>query len=519
MGGGASKRKYQPAPEPEPEPEREPETLFTLVIDLDGSGNLAPLHFRDDHPDAESAAREFVAKHGLHHTQLDQITGAVARKMRIREETLAEEERRRRQAEEDALKPHVHTPDGSPAGRAKWYDGGIKIPSWEHQDDRPGSVPPGGGLLGMKHLTSAVNLAKLRDASRYGKQRELLEALLEGGLRREDVDTCGDDGFAPLHLVARGGWVEMARALVLHGADVHKTRPPEHTTAVYMACQHGHIDLVRFLVGEGADPALGPDNDQSLSPLGAACQQGHLRVVKYLVEECGVPAGKWREAAVYGRLSSLEVVSYLTDWLRPSAAAAGTVAQRCRMRWLEYGSRTVPPQCESGAHGLGITEAELRAEHKATLHLVERVEATSIESRGLLTARQHLAFAQAIEAGRKASSKVLGDYLRRCKLPLVKKRVAAFEEQGVYSLNHLQHLIWVRTTPRSCTPVRELRGVAHTQPSGCCCRAGVRCATAVDATVRSAAHSLPRHQGQLARDRHRRAGPAEGQGQGGHAAC
>ena len=56
--------------------------------------------------------------------------------------------------------------------------------------------PAGGGLLGMKHLTSAVNLAKLRDASRYGKQRELLEALLEGGLRREDVDTCGDDGFA-----------------------------------------------------------------------------------------------------------------------------------------------------------------------------------------------------------------------------------------------------------------------------------------------------------------------------------
>ena len=100
MGGGVSKRKKNKyAVEPEPEPEKKAEVLFSLVIDLDGSGNLENLQYRDDHADADSAAREFVAKHELHITQLDQIRIAVQRKIEVRDAMLAEEEARRRKAE------------------------------------------------------------------------------------------------------------------------------------------------------------------------------------------------------------------------------------------------------------------------------------------------------------------------------------------------------------------------------------------------------------------------------------
>ena len=51
-----------------------------------------------------------------------------------------------------------------------------------------------------------------------------------------------------------------------------------------MACQQGHLDIVRFLVGEAqadVDKAL----TDGCTPLFIACQKGHLDIVCFLVEE------------------------------------------------------------------------------------------------------------------------------------------------------------------------------------------------------------------------------------------
>lgn len=332
MGGGASKRskedKYAAA-EPEPEPEKKPAVvLVTLVIDLDGSNNNATLEFRDNHPDAATAAREFVEKHLLHETQLPQITAALQRKIDIRE---AELQKKAKEAEVERLRllePHLHEPgenqgeEPHPHGRPERHmlKLGFGQPSWEHPDDKAHAlaIPTGSGF-DLRQVTSVAALARLRKAARYGIPEELLECMLGGQLRAQQINACDDDGYTPLHLVARVGNLMMAQALVDNGADVHKTRPPDDITPTFVACMHGHLGIVKYLVEEhGADPNLSPDRGQSLSPFGAACVAGQLDVVKYLVEQRGVNPQKWKEAAVYGRLP-MEILSYITDWIAPES--------------------------------------------------------------------------------------------------------------------------------------------------------------------------------------------------------
>jgi hypothetical protein len=478
MGGGVSKRrKAKYAVEAGPEAEKQPaEVLFSLVIDLDGSGNLESLQYRDDHADADSAAREFVALHGLHQTQLDQIRAAVQRKIDMRNAMLAEEEARRRKAEADALLPHLHEPDGKPHGRpdGHWHAPGFQLPSWEHREDASDAAAAPAGALGLHHIQSVKTLRDLFDAARYGKQKQLLECLLRGQLRAHQINSCGEDGYTPLHLVARVGNQVMAEALVTHGADVTKRRPPEGMTPTYVACMHGHLSIVKFLCdpeprGCGTDPEAAPDHGKSLTPFGAACVAGRLNVVKYLVEERGVNPDKWREAAVYGRLPK-EILMYLTDWVSPGACGAASVALRNRLRKLEYEteadhlkevsnnalvwSRTVPPQCSSGE-----STDQLQASHADILQMVERIDAVPVESRQLVTARQHLAFAQAIDAGRKESWKVLHKFLSQRNMgEQVKKRANAFKKHNIYSLGHLQELIWEDPTPKRGVLTKIFRG-------------------------------------------------------------
>jgi len=117
MGGGASK-KYA-----EPEPEKLPASgpiLFSVVVDLDGSGNLASLDYREDHADPASAATEFVAQHDLSPAQVGPIAAAVARKRDVVE---AERAQREEEAREYAARPRAKPPEGndrgSPAGTRK----------------------------------------------------------------------------------------------------------------------------------------------------------------------------------------------------------------------------------------------------------------------------------------------------------------------------------------------------------------------------------------------------------------
>ena len=170
-------------------------------------------------------------------------------------------------------------------------------------DRAKASVATSGGV-GLRGLSSAVAQARLLEAARYGRERELLTCVVEGNLSRDQLNAGGEDGATPLHLVARTGHLICCQALVEYGANVRALKPPDGLSALYIVCNHGHLDVVKFLLQqEGADLEASPDHGQSLSPFGAACVAGQLHIVRYLLEEVGdFSVSKWIEAAVYGRL-------------------------------------------------------------------------------------------------------------------------------------------------------------------------------------------------------------------------
>jgi ankyrin repeat protein len=79
-------------------------------------------------------------------------------------------------------------------------------------------------------------------------------------------------GLAPLHLAARQGETEAAKALLDAGADVNQRGGGDPITPLLIATINGHFDLAKMLLDKGADPNLAQAN--GVTPLYAAlnCQ-------------------------------------------------------------------------------------------------------------------------------------------------------------------------------------------------------------------------------------------------------
>jgi ankyrin repeat protein len=79
-------------------------------------------------------------------------------------------------------------------------------------------------------------------------------------------------GLAPLHLAARQGETEAAKALLDAGADINQRGAGDPVTPLLIATINGHFDLARMLLDKGADPNLAQAN--GVMPLYAAlnCQ-------------------------------------------------------------------------------------------------------------------------------------------------------------------------------------------------------------------------------------------------------
>ncbi len=67
-------------------------------------------------------------------------------------------------------------------------------------------------------------------------------------------------GLAPLHLAARQGQTEAAKALLDAGADVNQRGAGDTITPILIATINGHFDLAKYLLDKGADPSLSQDN-------------------------------------------------------------------------------------------------------------------------------------------------------------------------------------------------------------------------------------------------------------------
>ncbi|XP_071012792.1 ankyrin-1-like isoform X16 [Oncorhynchus clarkii lewisi] len=143
-------------------------------------------------------------------------------------------------------------------------------------------------------------------ASKEGHVKMVLE-LLHGGI---DVETQTKKGNTALHIAALAGQEQVVAELVNYGANINaqsQVRPPPvseetptplagppaeeppattdtHTkgfTPLYMAAQENHLEVVKFLLENGANQSI-PTED-GFTPLAVALQQGHENVVALLI--------------------------------------------------------------------------------------------------------------------------------------------------------------------------------------------------------------------------------------------
>eukprot|EP00435_Cladocopium_sp_Y103_P016992 s2474_g4.t1 len=88
-------------------------------------------------------------------------------------------------------------------------------------------------------------------------------------------------GATPLLLAAQNGHLDIVRFLVENGAAKDR-KDINGATALLWTAQNGHLDIVRFLVENGA--AKDQTDISVATPLLRAAQNGHLDIVRFLVE-------------------------------------------------------------------------------------------------------------------------------------------------------------------------------------------------------------------------------------------
>ena len=106
---------------------------------------------------------------------------------------------------------------------------------------------------------------------------------ISGWVRCQQRPDKTDDGMAPLYIAAQEGQLEVVRFLLGSGANKDQGTTDDGATPLYIAAQEGHLEVVRFLVESGANKDQGR-TDNGATPLFVAAQIGHLEVVRFLVE-------------------------------------------------------------------------------------------------------------------------------------------------------------------------------------------------------------------------------------------
>eukprot|EP00928_Gymnodinium_smaydae_P031829 TRINITY_DN23236_c0_g1_i1.p1 TRINITY_DN23236_c0_g1~~TRINITY_DN23236_c0_g1_i1.p1 ORF type:complete len:526 (+),score=40.10 TRINITY_DN23236_c0_g1_i1:223-1800(+) len=86
----------------------------------------------------------------------------------------------------------------------------------------------------------------------------------------------------PMHLASRGGHREVVEFLRAVGFSLRPKARSSGQTPLYIAAEMGHVDLVRYLVTNKADPHTRAGN--GWHAIHAAANQGHVNVVSELLE-------------------------------------------------------------------------------------------------------------------------------------------------------------------------------------------------------------------------------------------
>lgn len=114
------------------------------------------------------------------------------------------------------------------------------------------------------------------DALRTGKVNVVKKFLDNGSA------TANEKSFAwsALQMAADKGHLEVVKLLVEKGAEIDYRHPVNKMTALHLAAYSGHDDVVKYLLSKGADPNL--KMSRGVSILRAVKDQGHTSTVAIL---------------------------------------------------------------------------------------------------------------------------------------------------------------------------------------------------------------------------------------------
>lgn len=114
-----------------------------------------------------------------------------------------------------------------------------------------------------------------------------------------------------LHAVT-AGHINMVRFLISQGADVHCILYQQGETLLHIAAKQGYLDIVKLLSQEN-NADINAETTSGMTPLNIAVSKGHLNLVKYLIEELKVDYEE-DEILKYAISSGqLNIVKYLIE--------------------------------------------------------------------------------------------------------------------------------------------------------------------------------------------------------------
>ena len=116
----------------------------------------------------------------------------------------------------------------------------------------------------------------LHDAAKKG---DLERSLVEQGA---DKNMYNSSGFTPLHRASWAKHLNIVQYLVEQGATIDKTTRSSSThTPLSAAASYGHLDIVRYLLEQGADRDKA--DLEGDTPLHDAARYGHLQIAMLLM--------------------------------------------------------------------------------------------------------------------------------------------------------------------------------------------------------------------------------------------
>ena len=130
-------------------------------------------------------------------------------------------------------------------------------------------------------LIELLNEITLFEASASGKFDVVAHEVFK---KPEKINDYSDDGFTALGLAAYFGREEVARYLVLKGADVNlSSKNGYHVFPLHSAVAGNHLNISRMLMESGA--MVNVAQMSGVTPLHSAAQNGNVEIIILLLEK------------------------------------------------------------------------------------------------------------------------------------------------------------------------------------------------------------------------------------------